>query len=131
MTQDSPRRPAGVAPSFATSVRSPVGRKTKKVPAKNSSCERTGMVRMNSEPLVHDAHFTAPSLTARVPGPLRSRPLLFRQALDDPQRVVPIDLLQHRVGQVDAVQLPERVVVAVVVEVLVLRLEDAPVVGIL
>ena len=47
------------------------------------------------------------------------------------QRVLVVELLQHLVGQADAVQLPERVIVAVVVEVLVVGLEDAPVVRIL
>ena len=44
-----------------------------------------------------------------------------------PQRVLVVQLLQHLVGQAHAVELPERVVVAVVVEVLVVGLEHAPV----
>src|SRR5215218_3946032 len=54
-----------------------------------------------------------------------------RQRPRDAQRVPVIDLLQHRVWQIDAVQLPERVVWPVVVEVVVARLEDAPVVRVL
>src|SRR4051812_2342633 len=131
MSVDTASRSTGVRPIAETSVSRPVGTNRKNVPTKNSTCERTGMVRMNCEPLAQLAHFTAPSLTACVPGPLRSRPLLFRQALDDPQRVVAIDLFQHRVGQVDAVQLPERVVVAGGVGVIVPLLQDRAVVEVI
>src|SRR5260221_11386124 len=47
------------------------------------------------------------------------------------QGVLIVELLQDGIGQADAVQLPERVVVAVIVEVLVVGLEHAPVVRIL
>ena len=51
-----------------------------------------------------------------------------RHSGHEPQGVLVIELSQHRVRQVDAVQLPERVVVAVIVEVFVAGLEHAPVV---
>src|SRR5437667_12857649 len=51
-----------------------------------------------------------------------------RKARNEPQRVLIVELPQDRVGQADPVQLPERVIVAVVVEVLVVGLEDAPVI---
>src|SRR6186997_2634363 len=44
------------------------------------------------------------------------------------QRILIVQLSQHLVRQADAVELPERVIVAVVVEILVVGLEDAPVV---
>src|SRR3712207_826686 len=44
---------------------------------------------------------------------------------DDPQRVLVIDLLQHLVRQVEAVEAPEGVALAVVGEVLVRRLQRA------
>ena len=49
----------GVRPIAETSVSRPVGTNRKNVPMKNSSCERTGMVRMNCEPLDQSGHFTA------------------------------------------------------------------------
>ena len=54
-------------PIAETSVSRPVGTNRKNVPMKNSSCERTGMVRMNCEPLDQSGHFTGPSLPARCP----------------------------------------------------------------
>jgi hypothetical protein len=47
------------------------------------------------------------------------------------QRVLVIQLAQHLVGKTDAIQLPERVIVAVVVEVFVVGFEDAPIVRVL
>jgi hypothetical protein len=47
------------------------------------------------------------------------------------QRVLVIQLLQDHVGQVQAVHLPERMIVPVIIEVFVLRLEHPPVVRIL
>src|SRR6059036_2870698 len=47
------------------------------------------------------------------------------------QRVRVVELLQHRIGQADAVELPERVIVPVIVEILVVGLEHPPVVRIL
>src|SRR5688572_21294219 len=52
-------------------------------------------------------------------------------ALHQLQRVLIVDLLQHRIGEIDPVQLPERVITAIVIEVVVARLEHAPVVRIL
>src|SRR5919107_2755459 len=59
------------------------------------------------------------------------RPARLWESRRDLERVPKIDLLQHRVREPDAVQLPEGVIAAVVVEVLVARLEHAPVVRIL
>src|SRR5918993_1999148 len=42
--------------------------------------------------------------------------------------VLVIELPQHRVRQAETVQLPERVIVAVVIEVFVVGFEDAPIV---
>src|SRR5678815_4586655 len=69
-------------------------------------------------------------LATGVPYPL-VRPARLWQAGCDAQRVLVVQLFQHDVRQVHAVQLPERVVVTVVIEVLVLRLEDAPVIRVL
>src|SRR5262245_46649244 len=51
-----------------------------------------------------------------------------RELRYDAHRVRVIQFPQRLVGQADAVQLPERVVVAVVVEVLIVGLEHPPVV---
>src|SRR5215207_8220154 len=59
------------------------------------------------------------------------RPAGLRQRRRQAQRVLVIELLQHGIWQIDAVQLPERVIVPVVVEVVVARLEHPPVVRIL
>src|SRR6185436_13676533 len=63
------------------------------------------------------------------------RPVLLRkprrvQPRNDPQRVLVVDLLQYLVRQPQPVHLPERVPLAVVVEVLVPRLEYPKVVRI-
>src|SRR4051812_7745127 len=50
------------------------------------------------------------------------RPASLRQAGLDLQRVLVIELLENPVGESHAVQLPERVIAAVVVEVLVVGL---------
>src|SRR5688500_19546573 len=50
----------------------------------------------------------------------------FRQPGDDPQRVLMIELPQHGIRQCHSVKLPEGVVVAVVIEVLICRLEYSP-----
>src|SRR5215204_3858175 len=85
------------------------------------------------------AHATAATNNARVtrcqgmsrgPRPLL-RPPGLRQTGLHLQGVLVIELLQHRIRQPHPVQLPERVIRPVVVEILVMRLEDAPVVGIL
>src|SRR5262245_9622030 len=76
--------------------------------------------------------------TCGVAGPPRSTGLwrggLFerrpRQPGDELQRVAVVELSERLIGQSDAVQLPERVVIAVIVEVLVVGLEYAPVVRI-
>ena len=54
-----------------------------------------------------------------------------RQAGRQLDGVLVIQLPEHGIGQADAVELPERMVVAIVVEVLVVGLEHAPVVRIL
>src|SRR5512141_1780656 len=56
--------------------------------------------------------------------------LHLRQAARDLLRILVVDLLQHAVRQVDSIQLPERVIVPVIVEVLVARLEHSPVIRI-
>src|SRR5215211_2423376 len=66
----------------------------------------------------------------RLPGSA-SRPTGLRQPRGELQRIPEIELLQHIIRQIDSVELPERVIVAVVVEVLVGGFEDAPVVRIL
>src|SRR5216110_3092224 len=53
------------------------------------------------------------------------------QPRDELHRIAIVELPQHLIGQSDAVQLPERVIVAVVVEVLVVGLEHAPVIRVL
>src|SRR5262244_3373045 len=58
-------------------------------------------------------------------------PSALREPRGQSERVLEVQFLQHRIRQIDSIQLPERVVVAVVVEVLVLRLEDPPVVRVL
>src|SRR5256885_7588867 len=57
--------------------------------------------------------------------------LLARQLRRHVQRVRLIQFLEHGIGQRHAIQLPERVIPAIVVEVLVGGLEDAPVVRVL
>ena len=54
-----------------------------------------------------------------------------RHVWDESQRVPIVDLPQHVVGESNAVELPEGVVVPVVVEVLVLGFENAPVIRVL
>src|SRR3954469_12503269 len=73
----------------------------------------------------------APSpITHPRPGPLlpplsRKRRLIDRR--HDPQGVLVVDLPQHLVGQVEAVEAPESMALAVVGEVLVRRLQGAEV----
>src|SRR5512141_2125681 len=50
-----------------------------------------------------------------------------RQTARDLLGVLVVDLLQYAVRKVDPVQLPERVIVPVIIEVLVARLEHSPV----
>src|SRR5687768_7068306 len=52
-----------------------------------------------------------------------------RQVRDRLHRVLIVQLLENAVGKAHAVQLPEGMVVAVIVEVVIGRLEDAPVIG--
>ncbi len=59
------------------------------------------------------------------------RPARLRKSRRDPKSIAVVDVLQHFVRQVEAVQLPEGVVIAVVVEVVIGGLEDPPEVGIL
>src|SRR4029078_12439621 len=79
----------------------------------------------------HDSEYETPSSYSYARGSALLRPAALRQARLHFQRVLVIELLQDLVGEPHAVQLPERVVAAVVVEVLVVGLEHAPVVGVL
>src|SRR5688500_19764644 len=63
--------------------------------------------------------------------PRLPRPARLRQSRRDLQRVLVIHLLQHSVGQIDSVQLPEGMVVPVIIEVVIARFEYPPVVRIL
>src|SRR5215218_6962637 len=58
-------------------------------------------------------------------------PPCLRKAGRDRERVFVIQLLQHVIRQRHSVELPEGVVIAVIVEVLVIGFEHAPVVRIL
>src|SRR3954471_6266731 len=63
-----------------------------------------------------------------IPGPCLLGPPGLRQPGFYPQRILVIELLQDLVRQRHAIELPEGVVAAVIVEILVVRLEDAPVI---
>src|SRR5687768_15385514 len=69
--------------------------------------------------------------STRLPVYPSVRPPALRQPLHNFQCVLVVDLLEDLVRQVDAVQLPERVIVAIVIEVVVAGLENAPVIRIL
>src|SRR5579872_1807465 len=70
----------------------------------------------------------APPVTRYEAMVVSVRVVRLREAGRQLEGVLVIQLPEHLVGQADAVKLPERVIVAVVVEVLVVGLEDAPVV---
>src|SRR5258706_8502776 len=88
---------------------------------------RTVCPRCNSSCARCDPMKPAPPVT-RYEAIESARESRARQARCHLQRILVVELFQHLIGQPDAVQLPERMVVAIVVEILVVGLEHTPVV---
>ena len=140
--------PSTASRANAASARSPISTSARPsrtarlagLPVLRSSATRTGSPRSSSAWARCEPMNPAPPVTSqRAIDHQRSagrrlgdgRKRRRAQARDQPQRVAVVELLQHHVGQVQPVQLPERVIVPVVVEILVRRLERPPEVRVL
>src|SRR5262245_28351296 len=136
MTNSAPstafRATAGSARSPSTSSYWPCAGRFSRSPVEKLSAILTDSPRRSSSSTICEPMKPAsPVTTYRATRSSLLGPARFRQARHDSQCIFVIKLLQHGVGQIHAVELPERVIVPVVVEVLVLRLEYAPVVRVL